>query len=55
MTAVFAHVYDVHDGRIVRFRQFTDTWPMLAAIHEGVRCRSELRAQSGATKTEIAT
>jgi len=32
MTAVFAHVYDVHDGHIVRFRQFTDTWPMVAAI-----------------------
>lgn len=23
--AAFAHVYDVRDGRIVRFRQFTDT------------------------------
>ena len=32
MTAVFAHVYEVRDGRIVRFRQFVDTWPMLAAM-----------------------
>ena len=32
MKAVFAHVYDVKDGRIVRFRQYTDTWPMVAAI-----------------------
>ena len=32
MTAVFAHAYDVQDARIVRFRQFADTWPMVAAI-----------------------
>jgi uncharacterized protein len=25
MTAAFAHVYDVRDGRITRFRQYTDT------------------------------
>ena len=25
MTAAFAHVYDVKDGRITRFRQYTDT------------------------------
>lgn len=25
MTAAFAHLYDVRDGRIVRFRQYTDT------------------------------
>ena len=24
-TAAFAHVYDLRDGRIVRFRQYTDT------------------------------
>lgn len=32
MHAVFAHVYDVADGRIVRFRQIADTWPMVAAM-----------------------
>src|SRR5918993_2219552 len=31
MTAAFAHVYDVRDGRITRFRQFTDT-AMLRAV-----------------------
>lgn len=25
MTAAFAHLYDVRDGRITRFRQYTDT------------------------------
>lgn len=32
MTAVFAHVYDVRDGRITRFRQYTDTWEMVRAM-----------------------
>lgn len=32
MSAVFAHVYDVQDGRIVRYRQFTDTQPMHVAM-----------------------
>lgn len=32
MRAVFAHVYDLRDGRIVRFRQITDTAPMVAAM-----------------------
>ena len=31
MEAVFAHVYDVADGRITRFRQFTDTVPLVEA------------------------
>ena len=31
MEAVFAHVYDVVDGRITRFRQITDTAPMVEA------------------------
>jgi len=31
MRAVFAHVYRVLDGRITRFDQITDTWPMVAA------------------------
>ncbi len=31
MEAVFAHVYDVQDGRITRFRQFTDTVPIVEA------------------------
>ncbi len=31
MEAVFAHVYDVEDGRITRFRQFTDTVPLVEA------------------------
>lgn len=33
MSAVFAHVYDVRDGQIVRYRQVTDTFPM----HEAMR------------------
>ena len=32
MRSVFTHVYDVADGRIQRFRQFADTWPMVAAM-----------------------
>jgi ketosteroid isomerase-like protein len=32
MTAAFAHVYDVRDGRITRFRQFTDTAMLRAAM-----------------------
>ncbi len=31
MTAVFAHVYIVANGRIVRFRQFTDTHELVKA------------------------
>ncbi len=31
MTAVFAHVYIVANGRIVRFRQFTDTHQLVKA------------------------
>ena len=31
MEAVFAHVYEVQDGRITRFRQFTDTVPLVDA------------------------
>lgn len=31
MEAVLAHVYDVEGGRIVRFRQFTDTVPLVEA------------------------
>ena len=34
MEAVFAHVYDVHDGQITRFRQFTDTAPIVNAAQE---------------------
>ena len=32
MTAVFAHVYDLDDGRITRFRQFTDTYELVKAM-----------------------
>ena len=32
MFAVFAHVYDVADGKVTRFRQFADTQPMAAAM-----------------------
>ncbi len=32
MTAAFAHVYHVQDGRIVRFRQFTDTLKVREAM-----------------------
>jgi uncharacterized protein len=35
MRSVFTHVYDVVDGRIRRFRQFADTWPMVAAMQGG--------------------
>lgn len=31
VVSVFAHVYDVEDGRVVRFRQIADTAPMTAA------------------------
>ena len=31
MKAVFAHVYDVDNGRITRFRQFTDTHELVKA------------------------
>ncbi len=33
MEAVFAHVYDVESGQIIRFRQFTDTAPVVEAAH----------------------
>ena len=33
MTAAFAHVYDVEDGRITRFRQYTDT----AVVRDAMR------------------
>ena len=32
MQAVFAHVYEVREGRIVHFRQVADTWPMVAVM-----------------------
>ncbi|MDF1799721.1 MAG: nuclear transport factor 2 family protein [Planctomycetota bacterium] len=32
MGSLFAHVYEVEAGRIRRFRQVADTWPMVAAI-----------------------
>jgi ketosteroid isomerase-like protein len=32
MSAAFAHVYDVRGGRITRFRQFTDTAMLRAAM-----------------------
>jgi ketosteroid isomerase-like protein len=32
MSAAFAHVYDLRDGRITRFRQFTDTAMLRAAM-----------------------
>ena len=31
MKAVFAHVYDVDNARITRFRQFTDTYELVKA------------------------
>ena len=31
LVAAFAHVYDIKDGRVVRFRQFTDTALILEA------------------------
>ena len=34
MRADFAHVYRVEQGRIVRFDQIADTWPMVAAIRD---------------------
>jgi ketosteroid isomerase-like protein len=32
MEALFAHVYEVEDGRIIRFRQIADTAPMVDAM-----------------------
>jgi uncharacterized protein len=32
MKAAFAHLYDVRDGRIVRFRQYTDTLMVVRAM-----------------------
>jgi ketosteroid isomerase-like protein len=40
MIAAFAHVYDLQDGRIVRFRQFADT----AQIREALAARENLAA-----------
>ena len=37
MTAAFAHLYDVRDGRITRFRQYTDTAMVAAAMAGGER------------------
>ena len=34
MTSVFAHVYDLDDGRITRFRQYADTAEMVRAMAE---------------------
>ena len=31
MRSVFAHVYEADGERITRFRQYADTWPMVAA------------------------
>lgn len=31
MHAVFAHVYRIHQGQIIRYDQIADTWPMIAA------------------------
>ncbi len=42
MEAVFAHVYDVKDGRVTRFRQFTDTVPIVEA--------ARIRTHAGAKK-----
>lgn len=32
MVSVFAHVFDITDGRVTRFRQYADTAPMVAAM-----------------------
>ncbi len=32
MTSVFAHVYDLADGKIIRFRQISDTAEMVRAM-----------------------
>ncbi|TWU61657.1 MULTISPECIES: nuclear transport factor 2 family protein [Crateriforma] len=32
MEAVFAHVFDIEDGKVARFRQYADTFPMHAAM-----------------------
>ena len=34
MEALFTHAYRVADGRIVRFDQVADTWPMVAAARD---------------------
>ncbi|QDU69436.1 nuclear transport factor 2 family protein [Engelhardtia mirabilis] len=34
MRSAFAHVYEVEDGRVVRFDQIADTWPMVAAMRD---------------------
>ncbi len=35
LSAAFAHVYDIKDNRVVRFRQFTDT----ALVHRAISCQ----------------
>ncbi len=37
MTAAFAHVYTVADGRITKFQQFADTHKIALAMTEGDR------------------
>ena len=32
MHSVFAHAYRVANGKIVKFEQFADTWPMVRAM-----------------------
>lgn len=39
MRAAFAHVYEVEDGRITRFRQFTDT--LMVALASGHALRAD--------------
>ena len=34
MESLFAHVYDVADGRVQRFRQITDTAPIVDALED---------------------
>lgn len=36
MRAAVAHVYDLNDGRVVRFRMFADTYPMWQALGEDI-------------------
>jgi len=34
MVAAFAHVYDLRDGKIIRFRQYTDTLMIARAVSD---------------------
>ena len=34
MVSVFAHAYEVENGRILRLEQIADTWPMVAAARD---------------------